>query len=122
MSLIALTEEARTNPVDVVEHVATLNQWPFNRTSEDEITISICRPADRSGILMCAQAMAWSCSGMRWFWLAGWPPLESSAVLCFMPASRPCGRYYGAFQFVVWAGKPAHEAMSVAMFDTQGEA
>jgi hypothetical protein len=33
-----------------------------------------------------------------------------------------CERYYPALQFVVWAGKSAAEAMSAAMFDTEGEA
>ena len=39
-----------------------------------------------------------------------------------LSAGRPCERYYPAFQFVVWAGKSASEAMSAAMFDTEGEA
>jgi hypothetical protein len=33
-----------------------------------------------------------------------------------------CERYYPAFQFVVWAGKSAREAMDSAMFETSGEA
>ena len=33
-----------------------------------------------------------------------------------------CERYYPAFQFVVWAGKSASEAMAASMFDTAGEA
>ena len=33
-----------------------------------------------------------------------------------------CERYFPAFQFVVWAGKPAREALDAAMFETQGEA
>jgi len=37
-------------------------------------------------------------------------------------AIQACERYYPAFQFVVWAGKSAGEAMTAAMFDTQGEA
>lgn len=37
-------------------------------------------------------------------------------------ATQSCERYYPAFQFVVWAGQSAEEAMSAAMFDTQGEA
>jgi hypothetical protein len=37
-------------------------------------------------------------------------------------AIHSCERYYPAFQFVVWAGKSAAEAMSAAMFDTAGEA
>ena len=37
-------------------------------------------------------------------------------------ALHGCERYYPAFQFVVWAGKTAEEAMNAAMFDTYGEA
>jgi hypothetical protein len=33
-----------------------------------------------------------------------------------------CERYYPAFQFAVWAGKPAREALDAAMFETAGEA
>jgi hypothetical protein len=37
-------------------------------------------------------------------------------------AIHACERYYPALQFVVWAGKSTQEAMSAAMFDTEGEA
>ena len=37
-------------------------------------------------------------------------------------ALHACERYYPAFQFVVWAGKSAQQAMDAAMFDTAGEA
>jgi hypothetical protein len=33
-----------------------------------------------------------------------------------------CERYYPAFQFVVWAGEGAGEALEAAMFDTAGHA
>jgi hypothetical protein len=33
-----------------------------------------------------------------------------------------CERYYQAFQYVVWAGKPAREALTSAMFETEGQA
>ncbi|MCC6775548.1 MAG: YbjN domain-containing protein [Hyphomicrobiales bacterium] len=33
-----------------------------------------------------------------------------------------CERYFPAFQFVVWAGKTAREALDAAMFETQGQA
>ncbi|MEM1138591.1 MAG: YbjN domain-containing protein [Pseudomonadota bacterium] len=33
-----------------------------------------------------------------------------------------CERYYPAFQFVVWAGKTAKEAISASMFETAGNA
>jgi hypothetical protein len=37
-------------------------------------------------------------------------------------ALNTCERYFPAFQFVVWAGKTAREAMNAAMFETSGEA
>ncbi|CAM5469710.1 hypothetical protein AFEL58S_03112 [Afipia felis] len=40
----------------------------------------------------------------------------------FETAVMACERYFPAFQFVVWSGKTAAEAMSAAMFDTMGEA
>ncbi|HEY1337528.1 MAG TPA: YbjN domain-containing protein, partial [Bryobacteraceae bacterium] len=33
-----------------------------------------------------------------------------------------CERHYPAFQFVVWAGEGAREALEAAMFETAGEA
>jgi hypothetical protein len=33
-----------------------------------------------------------------------------------------CERYFQAFQFVVWGGKSAREALAAAMFETSGEA
>ena len=33
-----------------------------------------------------------------------------------------CERHFAAFQFVVWAGKSAREALDAAMFETSGEA
>ena len=37
-------------------------------------------------------------------------------------AVETCDRYYQAFQFVLWAGKTAREALDGAMFETVGEA
>ena len=37
-------------------------------------------------------------------------------------ALTECERYYPAFQFVIWGGKPAAEAIAAALLDTQGEA
>ena len=33
-----------------------------------------------------------------------------------------CEKYYQAFQFVVWAGKPSREALISTMFETEGQA
>ncbi len=37
-------------------------------------------------------------------------------------AIAECERFYPAFQYVIWAGKPAEEALAAAMIETQGEA
>jgi hypothetical protein len=37
-------------------------------------------------------------------------------------ALEACEGYYPAFQFVIWAGKGAREALDAAMFETSGEA
>ena len=50
---------------------------------------------------------------------------EASDKQCealFAAAVEACERYFPAFQFVVWAGKPAREALDAAVFETSGEA
>lgn len=37
-------------------------------------------------------------------------------------ALEECDRYYPAFQFVLWAGRPAEDAISAALVETVGEA
>ena len=37
-------------------------------------------------------------------------------------AISECERFYPAFQFVLWGGKSAEEAIAAAMLETQGEA
>jgi hypothetical protein len=37
-------------------------------------------------------------------------------------ALKACERYFQAFQFVLWAGKSARDAMDAANFETRGEA
>lgn len=69
----------------------------------------------------------WSLNGMVMYRQALVLPeglLASSAQCETMLANAidACERYYPAFQFVVWAGRSAVEAMDAAMFDTQGEA
>ena len=40
----------------------------------------------------------------------------------FSAAIAACERYYQAFQFVIWAGRSAREALDAALFETAGEA
>src|SRR5436190_23018223 len=47
-------------------------------------------------------------------------PPQCEAMLS--AALDACERYYPAYQFVVWAGKTAREALDAAVFETAGEA
>jgi hypothetical protein len=51
--------------------------------------------------------------------------VEASGRQCealLSTALDTCERYFTAFQFVVWAGKDAKEALAATMFETSGEA
>lgn len=166
MSLIEVSEERRSNPVDVVEHLAAIREWSFDRAGDDEIAISIsgrwtdyhlsftwmdeiealhlacafdCRVPERRRaevLQLIAQINEqlwvghfdlWSRDGVIMFRHALILPgtMEPSGKQCEVlleAALDACERYYQAFQFVVWAGKGAREAMDAAMFDTAGEA
>ena len=41
MSLIEITHDHQSNPLDVVEHMAAGNNWPFERAGDDEITLVV---------------------------------------------------------------------------------
>ena len=41
MSLIDIEQERLSNPVDVIEQIAALNDWAFERSADDELTISV---------------------------------------------------------------------------------
>jgi hypothetical protein len=47
-------------------------------------------------------------------------PRQCEAML--KAALESCERYYQAFQYVVWAGKPSREALASTMFETEGQA
>jgi hypothetical protein len=166
MSLIDLERERNANPVDVIEQIAALNDWSFERAGEDEITVSVVgawaeyqvsfswmeeREAvhlacafdlrvpearklevmrlltavneqlwighfdlwDREGLVMFRQALLLS---------GGAEPNDRQVERLLIAAIESCDRYFQAFQFVVWAGKPAGEALQGVIFETAGEA
>lgn len=166
MSLIDFPVTRPVNPLDVVERLAAVNDWSFDRSGDDEINISITgRWADyhvsftwmddiealhlacafdlrvperrRGEVLQLISRVneqlwvghfdLWMNDGLVMFRhalvLAG--GVEASGKQCealLAAAIEACERYYQAFQFVIWAGRPAAEAMDAAMFDTSGEA
>lgn len=166
MSLIEITQERQSNPVDVIEHIAGLNDWSFERSGEDEISISVAGGwtdyhvsfswmEDNEAIhLACAFDLKvpearrleimrlltrineqmwighfdlWSSEGVIMFRHAlllsgGAEPNASQVERLLVTAIEACERYFQAFQFVVWAGKNANEALEGVMFETAGEA
>jgi hypothetical protein len=52
----------------------------------------------------------------------GMAPSNRQCETLLGTALDTCERYFPAFQFVVWAGKGAREALDAAMFETSGEA
>jgi hypothetical protein len=166
MSLIDIGQERQSNPVDVIEHIAALNDWAFERAGDDEITISVAGSwcdyhvsfswmEEKEAVhLACAfdlkvpetrqlEAMRlmsaineqmwighfelWAKEGMVMFRQAlllsgGAEPTSAQVERLLVTAVEACERYFQAFQFVVWAGKNAPEAMATVLFETVGEA
>ncbi|MCX5481247.1 YbjN domain-containing protein [Kaistia geumhonensis] len=167
MSLIEFeTEDRRSNPVDTIEHIAAINDWSFERSADDEITIAIgggwcdyhvsfswmedmeamhlaCafdlkvtepRKTEVMRLLSLVNEQLWIGHFDLWgkegvvmyrqtMLLAGGAEPNAAQVEGLLEnAIESCERYYQAFQFVVWAGKPAQEALDTVMFETVGEA
>ena len=50
------------------------------------------------------------------------PDRTANARRMLRVAVEACERYFQAFQFVIWAGKSAREALDCVLFETEGEA
>lgn len=166
MSLIELELERHANPVDVIEHVAALEDWSFERSGDDEITIAIAgswcdyhvsvswmedvealhlacafdlkvtdpRRAEVMRLLTLVNEQMWlghfdlwSGDGVVMYRHAlllagGAEPSARQIGAMLVGAIAACDRYYQAFQFVVWAGRTAQEALEGALFETMGNA
>jgi hypothetical protein len=166
MSLINYSEPARANPLEVVERVASIHDWSFERAGEDEITLLVrgkwtdyqmsftwmydiealhlacgfefkvpdrLRGETQQLIAMINEQLwighfgLWLKDGLIMYrhalLLAG--GVEASGRQCetmLGTAVDACERYFPAFQFVVWAGKSAQQAIDAAIFETAGEA
>jgi hypothetical protein len=166
MAFTELTEHSRMNPLDVVERIASGNDWSFERAGDDEITMAVAGrwseyqvsftwmhhiealhlacafdikvPEHRRGDIQQLVALVneqlwvghfdhWPQDGLVMFRhalvLAG--GVEATAEQCqsvLGTALEACEGYFPAFQFVVWAGKSAREALDAALFETSGEA
>ena len=158
--------ERPEHPVDVVERLAALNEWAFDRADEDEISILVAGrwanyevaftwlPEMESLHVSCSFDMKvpsrkrgeicdlvhminsqlwlghfdlWSRDDIVMFrhalCLAGGAQASDQQCRSIVEAAlTACENYYQAFQFVLWSGRSAKEALDLAMFETRGNA
>jgi len=164
---ITETESRRTaHPVDVVEHMASLNHWSFDREDDDEISISVAggwtdyhvaftwlpdleamhvgcafdikfndrRRTEILNLIAIMNEQLWVGHFGLWeresvvifrhalLLAGGAEPSRQQCEAILQAAIAACERYYQAFQFVIWAGRTAREALDAALFETAGEA
>jgi hypothetical protein len=154
------------HPVDIVEQLASTNDWSFDRDAEDEISISVAgswtdyhvaftwlgeletlhvscafdlrvperRRTEAQALIRTINEQLWVGHFDLWptegvvmhrqglLLTGGAQPSGPQCAALLDHALETCERYYQAFQFVLWAGKGAKEALETATFETKGEA
>lgn len=159
-------QSLNANPLDLIEQVLSHESWPFDRSDDDEINVSVSGQwcdyhltfnwrGDLEALhLACAFDLKvpeakrgeiyrllglineqmwighfdlWSDEGLLMFrhgvLMGGGAVATAEQCESLLRLSvEACERYYPAFQYVVWAGKSAKEAVDACMFETQGHA
>lgn len=166
MAFAEMEMEPPANPVDLVERLASINDWSFERSGDYEISLSIAGrgadyhvsfqwmseiealhlacafdlkvPEQRRGEVLKLLAKVneqlwvghfdlWTDEGMVMYrnalLLAGGAIASGRQCEALLKnALDAAERSFPAFQFVIWAGKSAKEAMDATLFETVGEA
>ncbi len=165
MASVETAFERISNPVDLVEQLATSQDWSFERSADDELTLSVAGSwcdyhvslnwrSDLEALHMaCAFDLKaneprlseiyrliasineqlwlghfdiWRQEGMLLFrhslMLNGAEPTAAQCEALLHAALSTCERYYQSFQYVIWAGKSAGDALATTMFETEGQA
>ncbi len=167
MNQLLIFETDRTeHPLDVVERLAALRDWIFDRAETDEMSVSVSgRWTDyhvaftwiedvqalhvacafdlkvpdrrRQEIVQLVSRIneqlwvghfdLWSSENVVMFrhsliLAGGAEPTHAQCETMLRVSVEACERYFQAFQFVMWAGKSAREALDSVLFETEGEA
>ena len=166
MTQLHIETDRAEHPLDVVERLAALRDWIFDRAETDEMSVSVsARWTDyhiaftwievvEAGHVACAFDLKgparrraevlqliglvneqlwvghfdlWSGENVVMFRHAlllagGAEPTQGQCEMMLKAAVDACERYFQAFQFVLWAGKSAREALDSVLFETEGEA
>jgi hypothetical protein len=166
MTHLQLETDRSEHPLDVVERLASLRDWIFDRAETDEMSIAVtgrwteyhvaftwiedmealhvaCAfdlrvpERRRSEILQLVSRVneqlwvghfdLWSGENVLMFrhsliLAGGAEPTHPQCETMLRASVEACERYFQAFQFVIWAGKSAQEALDSVLFETEGEA
>jgi len=165
MASTQLKFERASSPIDLVEQLATTQDWAYERGSDDELTMTVSGTWSdyhvsinwRDDLEALHVASAFDCkvpearlneiyrliaqiNEQLWIghfdlWLHEGLLMYRHGLLLNGNVATPrqcealihsalesCERYYQAFQYVVWAGKEAREALTSTMFETEGRA
>jgi hypothetical protein len=166
MNQIHFETDRSEHPLDVVERLASLRDWIFDRAETDEMSVSVSGGfADyhvaftwiedvealhvacafdlkvperrRANILQLVSAIneqlwvghfdLWTSENVVMFrhsllLTGGAEPTSAQCETLLRVSVEACERYFQAFQFVMWAGKSAREALDSVLFETEGEA
>lgn len=161
-----LDAERTEHPLDVVERLASLRDWIFDRAETDEMSVQVAgRWADYQAAftwiedvealhLACAFDLKvperrrpeitqlvslvneqlwvghfdlWRADDVIMFRHAllltgGAEPTHAQCEMLLKSAVEACERYFQGFQWVIWAGRSAREALDGVLFETEGEA
>lgn len=165
MATTDVSYERMANPVDLVEQIASGQDWSFERSAEDELTLAVAGswsdyhvslnwredletfhvacafdfkiPDSRLNEVYKLIALIneqlwlghfdlWAGEGLIMFrhglMLNGALATPRQCEALLEAGLEACERYYQAFQFVVWAGKDARQAIAGTVFETEGRA
>ncbi len=166
MELLEIELARDCHPVDVIEQVAHNNDWSFERTGDDEISISVAGtwtdyqvsfswmedfealhlacafdikvPENRTLEVMRLLSLIneqmlfghfdlWEQEGAIMFrqsllLAGGAEPTSQQVEVLLSSALEACECYFQSFQFVVWSGTSAKDALSSVLFETFGNA
>ncbi|HEY8384372.1 MAG TPA: YbjN domain-containing protein [Microvirga sp.] len=166
MHQLLLETDRTEHPLDVVERLASLRDWIFDRAETDEMSVSVAgqfadyhvaftwiedvealhvacafdlkvpdrrRPEILALIALINEQLwvghfdLWSSENVVMFRHAlllagGAEPTHPQCETMLRVSVEACERYFQAFQFVMWAGKSAREALDSVLFETEGTA
>ena len=153
MTQLHIETDRSEHPLDVVERLASLRDWIFDRAETDEMSVSVAgRWTDyhvacafdlkvperrRQEVLQLVSLVneqlwvghfdLWSSENVVMFrnallLVGGAEPTHAQCETMLRVSVEACERYFQAFQFVIWAGKSAREALDSVLFETEGEA